>query len=240
MDPLQAATDSASAISTIGSHFMLAGPTYARGAEAGFSGLDFYFRGRAGVLGEVDAGVVAATLAFFEPTHVRTQWEAGRGVMPAGDAAQLFAACAATWAAEHVPDDLDAARLAALAGAVVERTPEAIAPIFAGWRTLPVPEDPKAAAVHHLNALRELRFAYHAAAVLTSGLSVLEAMSLRSPHMLQLFGWAEGVPTDGLQERWDAAEAQTDVSMARALAVLEDAERAELVELANALHAATS
>lgn len=240
MDPLDAARASAPAVSTIGSHFMLDGATYAHGATLGFSGLDFYVCGRAGVLGDVPADVVTAALTFFAPDHVATQWETGRKVMAPAQAAEAFAGCAHTWAAEHVPDDLDAARLAALAGAVVERTPEAIAPIFAGWRTLPVPEDPKAAAVHHLNALRELRFAYHAAAVLTSGLSVLEAMSLRSPHMLQLFGWAEGVPTDGLQERWDAAEAQTDVSMARALAVLEDAERAELVELANALHAATS
>ena len=65
-------------MSAVGSHFMLDGNTYKRGAELGFQGLDFYATGRGGVLGDVDADVVAAAFAFFEPGQVRTQWDAGR------------------------------------------------------------------------------------------------------------------------------------------------------------------
>jgi len=239
MDALEAATTTAPAVATIGGHFMLDGATYAHGASLGFAGLDFYVCGRGGALGDVDADVVTAALAFFAPEFVRAQWAAGGAVMPPPKAAEAFAGCAATWAEAHVPDDLDAARLAELAGRVVADARVAGAPIFAGWRTLEVPASPKAAAVHHLNGLRELRFGLHAAAVISSGLSPLQAMSLRSPQMLPLFGWAEAAPTEGLQATWDDAEARTNLAMAHAFGGLTDGERTELAELAGALHTAT-
>jgi len=239
MDALDAATHTAAAVGTIGSHFMLDGATYKRGAELGFQGLDFYVTGRGGVLGGVDADVVAAAFTFFEPGAVRTLWEQGCGVMPPAQAAQEFAACCATWAEAKVPDDLDAARLAELAGRVVTHGRPACAPAFAGWRAMAVPSSPKAAAVHHLNTLRELRNGLHGAAVVSAGLTPLQALSLRTPNMVPLFGWPEPVPTDGLQPRWDAAEEQTNRSMAHAYDSLSDAERDELTELANALHEAT-
>jgi len=239
MDALEAATTTAPAVATIGGHFMLDGSTYAHGASLGFAGLDFYACGRAGVLGDVEADVVTAALTFFAPDFVRTQWEAGRPVMPPPKASEAFAGCAATWAETHVPDDLDAARLAELGGRVVAEARVACAPIFAGWRALDVPASPKAAAVHHLNGLRELRFGLHAAAVISSGLSPLQAMSLRSPQMLPLFGWAEPAATDGLQPTWDDAEARTNMAMAHAFSGLTDGERDELAELAGALHTAT-
>lgn len=239
MDALTAAASTAAAISSIGSHFMLDGNTYKRGAELGFGGLDFYVAGRGGVLGDVDADVVAASFTFFEPNGLRTLWEQGRSVMPAAAAAVEFAACCATWAETHVPDDLDAARLAELAGAVVTSARSACAPVFAGWRALTVPAEPKGAAVHHLNALRELRNGLHGAAVVSVGLSPLEALSLKTPQMLALFGWATPADCEGLQPKWDRAEEQTTAAMAYAYDALDDGQRTELVELTNSLHEAT-
>ncbi len=239
MDPLAAATSSAAAVGTIGSHFMLDGATYVKGASLGFGGLDVYITGRAGVLGPVDADVVVAGLAFFEPGNVRTLWEQGQGVMPPADAARAFAACCEAWAEEHVPDDLDAARLADLAGQVATSARSACAPVFAGWRAMPVPESPKAAAVHQMNVLRELRNGLHSAAIVSVGLSPLQAVSVRSPHMVALFGWPEPAAADGVQPLWDDAERRTDAAIAHAYDVLDEAERAELVDLADALHQAT-
>lgn len=239
MDALTAAANTAAAVSTIGSHFMLDGNTYKRGAELGFQGLDFYVIGRGGVLGDVDADVVSAAFTFFEPDTIRTLWGQGRAVMPPAAAASEFAACCGSWAEEHVPDDLDAARLAELAGQVVAAARSACAPVFAGWRAVAVPASPKAAAVRHLNALRELRNGLHGAAVVSAGLTPLQALSLKSPQMLPLFGWAAPVDVEGLQPRWDAAEEHTTRSMAHAYDTLDDAQRAELTELANALHGAT-
>jgi hypothetical protein len=240
MDALATATATAPAVSTIGSHFMLDGQTFVRGAELGFAGIDFYIAGRGGVLGAVDADVVSAAFAFFEPTGVRALWEAGCAVLPAADAAAAFAGCAATWADAHVPDDLDADRLGDLAGKVVAGARPACASVFSGWRALEVPTDPKQKAVHQLNALRELRLGLHAAAVLAAGLTPLEALSIKSPHMVGIFGWSEAAEvSDDHKARWDQAEAATDQMIAHAYEPLDDAERGELAELAGALHDAT-
>lgn len=235
MDALDCATANAAAVSSIGSHFMLDGATYKRGAELGFQGIDFYVTGRGGVLGEVDADVVAAGFTFFEPGTVRTLWEQGRSVMAPTQAAAEFATCCAAWAEAHVPDAVDAERLATLAGKVAAGARPACAPVFAGWRAMSAPAGPKAAAVHHMNVLRELRNGLHGAAVISAGLSPLEALSVRSPGMLGLFGWAAPAETDGLLPAWESAEEQTNRSIAHAYEALDARERAELVELAEAL-----
>lgn len=235
MDALTAATESASAVSTIGSHFMLDPATFARGAELGFAGLDFYFAGRGGALGDVSGDVVAAAFTFFEPTQVATQWDLGRNVMAPRQSAEAFRSCLETWTAAKVGDDLDAPRLAELAGKVAATASPAAAPMFAAWRTVEPPADPKAAAVFQCNVLRELRNGLHGAAVISTGLTPHQAVAHRTPQMLPIFGWGEADLT-GVPDVWDQAEAATNKAMANAFSGLDDGERAEFVELANQLH----
>lgn len=236
MDARGAAAATAAAVSAVGSHFMLDGDTYKRGAELGFAGLDFYVCGRGGVLGDVDADVVTAAFGFFEPGNVRTLWDQGRAVMPPPQAADAWAGCCAAWAEAHVPDDLDAARLGELLDPVVAHARPACAAVFSGWRALEVPAAPKAHAVHQMNALRELRHGLHVAAVVAAGLSPLEALSHNSPQMAPLFGWAELADTSEVVPRWQAAEEATTAAMAHAYDALDDAGRDELVELVERLH----
>ena len=240
MDSLTTAIESADAVANVTSFFMLAGETYAKGGEAGFAGLDFYVAGRGGVLGDVDADVVAAAFTFFEPNHIRTQWEAGRQVMAPADAGVLFASCLADWGAAKVPDDLDLTRLAELAGTVVGAARPAGAPVFAAWRAvIEVPEDDaRTAALFHLNALRELRAGLHGCAVVASGLSPHEAVSHRTPGMLPIFGWGEALDVADKTGVWDGAEAATNRAMAHAFEVLDDGERQEFTDLARQLYAA--
>lgn len=241
MDAQSAAEATAKAVSSVGSHFMLDGNTYKRGAELGFAGLDFYATGRGGVLGDVDADVVAAAFAFFEPGQVRMQWEQGTKVMTPREAADAWATCCSDWAEAHVPDELDSARLGELLDTVVATARPACAAVFSGWRALPVPTAPKARAVHQMNALRELRHGLHSAAVIAAGVTPHEALSVNSPGMAPIFGWA-GL-ADGAEEarpRLQAAEAATNTALAHAFAGLSDGERDELVELMDALHTATS
>lgn len=237
MTPEETAAATAAGISTIGSHFMMDGQTYKRGAELGFAGMDFYVTGRGGALGPVDADVVTAAFVWWEPGTVRTNWSAER----ADEAAAEWALCAHAWADAKVPDDVDAARLGELAGRVVETASVAGAPIFAGWRKLPVPTEPEALAVHHLNALRELRGALHGGAALAEGLQPLEAVLVRSPHMAALFGWPEPyADVSDLTGQWERAEAGTNRAIAPAFAGLSEPERAELAELIDRVHTATS
>jgi hypothetical protein len=152
------------------------------------------------------------------------------------ETAREWAAClhadARTWPADVV----DWAALATLLGRVVAFAPVAGAPLFAGWRELPEPDDVPALALHRLNALRELRGALHGAAVLTVGLSPVEAMVVRTPSMIPVAGWTE-VPSESapFNERWALAEARTDRMVGRHLRVLDDDERGALVEMLGTL-----
>ena len=76
-------------VNDVGGRFMLDGATYAHGAGLGFTGMDFYFCGRGGVLGPVDAQVVTDEFGFFEPAGVRTNWEAAESATNDGVAAAL-------------------------------------------------------------------------------------------------------------------------------------------------------
>lgn len=235
MTPEEAAEATAGPFATIAGRFMLDMATYERGGALGFDGMAFYVGGRGGVLGDVDADVVAAAFVFFNPDTIRTGWDSCREVMSRAEAAAAFAACGHDWARRSFPDELDCGRLADLAGEVVDGASPAVAPVFAGWRALPTPDDAKAAALHHLNALRELRFAFHGAATVVHGLDPREAMAVRSPAMAPLFGWTEALPeADSAEARWHAAEAATDACMARVLAVLGPEERQELATLCEA------
>lgn len=238
MDALTVAVETAPAVSHLTSAFMLHPRTYARGAELGFSGLDFYVCGRGGVLGDVNADVVTAAFAFFEPTMVRTQWEMGRQVSEPLEAGRAFADCLRTWTEAKVPEDFDTTRLADLAARVVAAASPAVAPLFAGWRAaITVPDGPSAA-TFAMNALRELRAAHHAAAVVTSGLTMHQAVSHRSPVMSTVFGWGEPLDTAGLSADWDRAEEATNRALDPAFEVLDAGERQEFRDLSLALLAA--
>jgi hypothetical protein len=234
--PEQAAHETRDAILAVGGGFMSAPETYTQGSALGFEGIDFYVAGRGGVLGDAPADVVAAAFLFFAPSVVATSWERSTAVMPRRRAAEAFAECAHTWARAHLHDEAEHTRLAALLERVVSSAPVAAAPLFAGWRLLPEPADVRALIVHRLNALRELRGALHGAAVITVGLTPLEALAVRSPHRIPVAGWTDDVPdTEPLRDRWALAEARTDRIFGRHLARLDEGERDDLVTLLKAL-----
>jgi hypothetical protein len=232
MTPEQTAHEIAPFVLGVPGRFMTDRATFARGAELGFEGFDFYVAGRAGVLGDVPGEVAAAALVFFAPGAIVPAWEHALTVMPARRAAEEFAKCGHAYAREQLPDAVDYQRLAVLLGRVVAVADAAGAPIFAAYRTLEEPDDAKALAMHRANALRELRGGLHAAAILTVGLTPHEAIAVRTPGAATLFGWTDPLPDAGpLRDRWALAEARTDRMAGRAFAVLSSDERRELVDL---------
>jgi hypothetical protein len=241
MQPQDAARATAHAIEQLGGAFMLDGPTYARGAELGYGGVDFYVMGRGGALGDTHADVVAAAFVFWNPAHVATLWATGRAVQAPSDAAAEWVRLCGAFGEAHLPDLDGLDRLVELAGRVVAEASPSGAPLFAGWRTLEAPgaDRPKARAQYLLNALRELRGALHGGAVLAAGLTGREAVAYRAPGMAPVFGWDPATLPDPttVEDRWKLAEEGTDAAFGLALACLDDAERAELVELVNAAHA---
>ncbi|MCC5953872.1 MAG: hypothetical protein JJU45_17395 [Acidimicrobiia bacterium] len=243
MTPEEAAKEAAPAVRDVASHFMLDPDTYRVGGELGFPGMSFYVAGRGGSLGDVDASVVAAAMVFFSPALVADGWAASEPVMGRQDAARRFMGCGYDWARGHVPtdDELALGRLTELAGRLIEAASPAGAPLFAALRTTEEPADAPALALHRMNVLRELRAALHGGAILAAGLSPREAVCLRSPDMVGLFGWDP--PEEDLaplQASWDEAEAATDVAMGRTFEVLDAEERAQFVELAERLRRAVT
>ena len=235
MSALDTARQLADPFGDLGGRFMLNGRTYTRGAELGFDGIDFYFCGRAGVLGDVDAEVVVHELGFFEPANVTRAWSAGRQALPPIDAAREFIACGYEWGRARLPETLDAARLASLVRTVTDAAPDRSA-LSSAWRRWPWPTDDRDAALHAIHLMRELRGGAHVCAVHDVGLDPHAAVMVRSGAAgAEFFGWSEPHPDpETAREQWQRAEHATDDAVAAALAVLDDAEQAELVELARA------
>jgi hypothetical protein len=155
-----------------------------RFAAIGIPGAAGYFCSRAGALGPVGAGTVAATFYNFCPALIAAvlpaAWE--RATPPAAMAARLDAAGAALTRGlgKDVlagPEVAEAARLARRAAE--SATPYANGrPLFAAYAELPWPEEPHLVLWHAQTVLREFRGDGHVAALLVAGVSGLESMVL--------------------------------------------------------------
>ncbi|GAA5053666.1 hypothetical protein HNP84_002833 [Thermocatellispora tengchongensis] len=242
-DPRHTAAAVKDAIGVLGGGFMMSREAKALCEQNGLGGREMYFRGRCGVLGEVDADVVTAACVFFPAGHVRESWEGGRS-LPADKAADMYASACHAWGRRRLGGFDGCARLAGLLEPVIAEASVLGAPLFAGWRALPPPPDAPARAAHMLHVARELRGGVHGMAVLSLGLSPLEA-TLVGTHFGSPTGLADGVamarflqwpepypePSARAVELRARAEELTDELLAPAFAVLDDAQAGELIEL---------
>lgn len=228
-------------IGNLGGAFMISREAKAFAQETGLAGWTPYFRGRCGVLGEVDADVVAAAAGFFPPDVVRAAWEAGSAI-PAAEAAARYSEMCQGFGARKLGalTDDEATRLAGLIEAVCDHAGVVPAPLFAGWRAMPRPAEPRGRAIQAAHVLRELRGGLHVVAVHTVGLAPLEAVLGNATGLVpigegnaEFFGWPRPYPalTDDTRERRARAEELTDALVAPAFGVLDDRERAELADL---------
>ncbi|MFE6860796.1 hypothetical protein [Nocardia sp. NPDC057668] len=233
-------------IQQIGGGFMFSREAKAFAASTGVPGfLPGYTRGRGGVLGDVDADVVAAAFGFFPPAAVRTAWEATAGV-PAAKGAQGYLLACQDFGRRKLAGFEPVERLAELLERVADGASVAGVPLFAGWRALPRAQDAPARVAHAVQALRELRGGLHLMAVRSSGLSPLQAVLIAGsplssgPDQARGYGWGEPFEeiTADLKGRWVQAETITDDLIAPAFAVLDDREAQELVGLLTACHSA--
>ena len=180
---------------------MLTDTTKRRAVELGLrSGNDFWIVGRAGVLGNCDAAVAAACLAFHGPAAVREAWEA----LPAGlthrEVASEYAALCAAWGDGELSrfDPARMSRLNELGRRVINAADGSIGALFAGWRAMPEPESIGGRVALTGHVLRELRGCAHIVAVAACGITPLDAV-LASPAPAPRTGtpWAESMHFTG-------------------------------------------
>ena len=236
--PLSIAQEAGSPISRIGGAFMSDPATLARGEELGYKGWAFYYGGRGGVLGEVDADVVAASMFFIPLRIVRSAWGKALAVGPLCDAGMAYRDLCADWGRKHLAEAESLERLTELTEKLVAGTTPLNAPLFAGWRAVPRPADAAGRLALELHTLREHRGAMHAVAVQAVGMTPLEATatSKLAEISLKLFSWPQPWPevTEDLIARRKRADELTDELCAAAYDGLSVEEAQEWVGLLTA------
>ncbi len=238
-DPIVA--DVAPLVGKAGAAFYFTPETVARGKELGLDAYRFYFLGRGGVLGDVEAPVVVSAFGYFEPSVLARMWQSAREVVAPRTAGREHLACAHAMGRARLTGVPGLEELCAAAEAVVDAADPVGLALFAGMLGEPRPEDAPARAMHLMVQLRELRGSAHLVAVRASGLSPKVAHYLRRPDDFRLFGWSESdVPAVGDAERRQlaAADSLTDALLAPAFAVLDAGGRAALANGARAVAAA--
>ncbi|MBM3685231.1 MAG: hypothetical protein FJW83_11965 [Actinobacteria bacterium] len=231
-----------------GSTWMLDPATAEAGEAAGFAGRLFWACGRGGVLGDVDADVVAAEYGFVEPAGFRALWATRPREIAPVEAAAAYLRAGAAWGARVLAGETedDLVTLAMLAERVAEAASPAVGGLFAGWRAFPVEGlDPAGRVVRALHVLREHRGCAHLRAVLAAGLSPIEAILALSEERgggvprAQRFWWPEPYPEVAhLADRRSEVEALTDRIAGSAYAALTDPETERFVDLVGRAHAA--
>ena len=232
MTPEELVDTASPSIGTLGWAFYFVPETGAAAEALGLDLFRFYFLGRGGVLGDVEAPVVASAFGYFKPELVARMWDSAKAVVAPRDAGRAYhLACA----------DLGRRRLADVEGlgpfcAAAERVNEAAdptgLPLYAGIRCEPRAEDLPGRAMQLITVLRELRGSAHLLAVRAVGLDAKTAHWISRPDDIAMFGWSEEdapAVTDEARALHAEAEALTDRLVTPAYAVLGESEQRDLV-----------
>lgn len=217
--------------------------TVARGGELGLKGPQFYFIGRGGLLGDCDASVVAAAFGYFNPDVIRRAWESSCAVITPREAGLAHWLCSAETGRVKLANVPNLAAFVEAADAVNNAAnPEGLA-LYAAFTSAPLVDDLPGRAMQLVSILREFRGSAHLIAIRASGLTGKQAHFIKRPNEVAMFGWTpEDTPhiDDSTHAALEAAERLTDAIVMPAYAVLNDAQRAALLDGAHAIKAALS
>lgn len=215
--------------------------TVAMGQALGLDGFRFYFLGRGGVLGDVEAPVVASAFGYFNPDLVEKMWSSAKAVVAPREAgrAHLLASAEHGRRRFHAVEGLEAfCRAAEAVNAAADPT---ALPLYSGIRCEPLVDDLPGRAMQLLTVLRELRGSAHLLAVRAVGLDAKTAHWISRPNDVGMFGWAEDEAPevdDDARSDMVEAEALTDRLVLPAFSVLDDEQQQALLDGLDAMEAA--
>lgn len=237
MTPEEVAAATATPVGALGRSYFFADVVRETMAESGFTGLPSYVGARGGVLGDVDSDMVVSAFALFSPAVVEMGWNQTKEQGSPSDAAAAFAVGLGRWATDtfgHL-DGLD--EFAAAARTVFDAAVPMSQALYAGWRAMPVPDDPATATALALQILRELRFGFHIHALSAVGMAPLEAVVVQSgPQQAQLFGWGEPFPDpEPLKAVHRQAEEITSARMNEVYEAIDASQRAHVAVTVGAI-----
>lgn len=230
-------------IGELGARYMLHPETAAVGTAAGYeNGWAWYFTGRGGVLGDVDADVVTAAFGFFGAPMVRLMWETGLKTEGARAAGTRYAAACAAYGRSRLKGAQGLARFNELVEKVISSIDGSGLSLFVALRAEPAPADAEGRAYWNLCLLREWRGSEHVVAVRASGLTPAQAILTGYPDLATGIkeasrrGFGDGHPdATGLLATRADAEKLTNTMQASGFDVLTAQERGELADLVSAM-----
>ena len=236
----------AGVVGELGARYMLHPETAAIGTAAGYTnGWAWYVLGRGGVLGDVDADVVASAFGFFGSGMIRTMWEAGIGVEGPRAAGRRYTAACAEFGRKRLSGVPGLDRFNELVEKVIGSLDVSGMSLLAGLRAEPAPGDAAGRAYWNICLLREWRGCEHIVAVRASGLTPAQAVLTNYPDLAtgvkeaNRRGFGEGHPdATPLVPKRKTAEDLTSSLQAAGYEVLSGSERSELAELIDVIKAA--
>ena len=210
-----------------------------KGKELGLDGFRFYFIGRGGVLGDVEARVVGSAFGYFAPDLVAKMWDSSREKLAPRDAGRIYMGCLHEFgrAKFSAIGGLDA--FCAAAEAVNNAADPAALALYAAISAEPLADDLPARALQLVAVLREFRGSAHLAAIRAQNLDPAVAHAIKRPNDVTTFGYAEAPAiTDADRASHQAAEAMTDEMVLPAYAAVDEAGAAALLAGLEAMEAA--
>lgn len=182
--------------------------------ELGLDMYRWYFAGRGGVLGDVSSEVVQSAIGYFNPAVIHKMWTTAKERCDVSKAAAAQLGVAYEFGENN---------LSGVGG--LEEATDAIAKLtssvsiagltlFAGYRSMPMPETVPSAFMHQVILLRELRGGVHLAAVTATGCGDRAAHQIHRPNDQELFGYTDLLEILSTQSRaYAKAEPLTDGAM---------------------------
>jgi hypothetical protein len=217
---------------SVGAAFYFDPLTLEHGKELGLGGFRFYFLGRGGVLGDVEAPVIESAFGYFAPGLVAKIWNSSRVLAAPRLAGRAYVQEAQRFGRATLGHVGGLAEFCSAVEAVRDAVPPAGLALYAGWAAEPLPDDPPGRAMQLAAVMRELRGSVHLLAVVASGVQPKVAHYFRRPNEFTTFGYTESeVPTltEDDHRRIAAADALTDELMARAYGALDPTGRDALL-----------
>ncbi|MFB0928231.1 MAG: hypothetical protein QMB08_09185 [Acidimicrobiales bacterium] len=231
MTPEELVSATAGKINSLGAIYYFHRDTIAHGKEQlGLDGMRFYFIGRGGVLGDVEAPVVTSAFGYFAPPVVAKMWNTSKEKVAPRDAAQAALGCNAALGRGKLDDIAGLAEFCAAAEQVIADVNPAGLQLYAAVAAEPLPADLPGRAMQLAVIHRELRGSAHLAAVIVAGVHPSVAHAIRRPNDIGTFGWPDDLMiTDDDRLNLVAADAATDKLSAGHYAGLSDEQRSAFV-----------
>jgi hypothetical protein len=219
-------------VSDLGGRFYFAPGSLQRAASLGLSPSQWYFLGRGGALGDVEAAVADSALGYFAPSVVSKYWDSGRAVVSPPDVARAHVECCRDFGRRHLGGAPFLASFVQAATKVLAAASPVALPLFAGVKAFTLPGDLPGAATQAVAAIREFGAGVHLLAVAATGLEPAKAHWLTTPHAWESFGYrpADVPGITGLdRERLARADELTRERLEPAYAVLDEREGDDLL-----------